>query len=285
MDGAIMRILNLLFSTLVITSLACSSSNKNSSSSDSSVAASSAESESSPVAKSKANSDSARTESAAPVANALVEAIKAQNEESIYKAATSALLLNANDVRALNALGLYNYRKGRPLAARLLFSKALQLQPNSSELYSNIGLTYLATKDEAEAIRSFKKAIEVNAADTSATTNLASIYLEHRDFNKAFSVLTLNAGRPKDIKFLINSALVYQIKEKPEQAESLYKEALKISQTNKELLLNYAIFQIEYQKKFREGLETLDRLKLLGLGEGMKNITNGLENRAKAGLK
>ena len=221
----------------------------------------------------------------AAAGNALIEAIKSNNDEAIFHAATASLMQNANDVKALNALGVYQSHKGRPLAARMFFSKALQQQPNSSELYTNIGLTYLASKEDLEAIRAFHKAIELSPNDINASANLGSIYLEHRDFNKAYSVLSLNAGKIHDLKFLNNFAMACAFQGKAVQAESLYQEAFKLAPNNRELLFNYAIFQINYQNKFKEGLETLDHLKLIGLVESMKNVTKDLEIRAKAGLK
>lgn len=228
-------------------------------------------------------SPAALAKSATP--SVLQDAIKSGNEDSIRKAAIAGLMQNSNDVMSLNAMGLYEYRKGRPLAGKLFFNKALTVQPNSSELYSNIGLTYLALGDEFEAIRSFRKALELNPNDINAAINLGSIYLEHRDFDKAFTVYNLSSGRSRDIKFLNNFAIASAAHGKLEQADGLYRDALKMSPGNRELLLNYAIFQVEYQGKFKDGLETLDRLKLIGLGEGMNNKTKELENKAKAGLK
>ncbi len=240
-----------------------------------------------PVPSKTSNADAVATPVNSKSANssALSEAIRSGSDESIYRVASSMLMQNANDVKALNAMGLFHNRKGRPLAARLFFSKALSIQPDNSELHSNMGLTYLANQEQTAAIRAFRKAIELNPADISATTNLGSIYMENRDFSKAFSVLSLNTGRSKDIKFLNNFAIACAWKGKVEQAESLYQEALKLSPNNREILFNYAVFQIDYQAKFKEGLETLDHLKLIGLVESMKNTTKDLEIRAKAGLK
>ncbi len=269
---------------------ACSSDSKKSSSKNSSDDSSASVNEA-PSSSSKSSSAS-EPETAARAAKAsqdavssLQEAIKSQNDDAIQRTAMAVLMQNANDVRALNAMGLFHYRKGRPLAAQLFFSKAQQLSPNSSEIYSNMGLVYLALKEEIEATRSFKKAIELNPSDLNAAGNLGSIYVDHRDFNKAFAILSMNTGRSHDLKFLNNFAIACAETGKVEQAESLYQEALKVAPSNKEVLFNYATLQIEYLNKYKEGLETLGRLKLFGPVEGMKNQTNELENKAKAGLK
>lgn len=216
----------------------------------------------------------------------LTEAIHSRDDEAIYRAATGALSQNPNDPVALNALGLYHLHKARPLAAKLFFNKALAQKPSSAEIYSNLGLAYLALKENKDAIRSFKKSIELDGSYVPAGMNLGSLYLANRDFSKAYSVLSLISTKVNhDLVFLNNYAIAASEYGKTDEAEKLYKEALQQSPSHRETLYNYAVFQIDYLKKYKAGLETLDRLKFLGLGENMRNNTNALENRAKAGLK
>jgi Flp pilus assembly protein TadD len=296
MDGATMRSMNLkqqIFNLVVLALVmtACSSSPKKDSSSDdvsADSAATGSESGKSNVAKGMSIDDSsavAKGKASEAQIAAMNEALKSQNDDAIQKTAMAVLLQNAKDVRAMNAMGIYYLRKNRPLAAQLFFSNAIQIQPSSSELYSNLGLSYLAMKEETKAILSFKKAVELNPADTNAASNLGAIYVSHRDFNKAFAILSMNTGRSKDVKFINNFAIACAETGKVEQAESLYQDALKLSPNNKELTFNYATLQIDYLNKYKEGLETLGRLKLVGPVEGMRNQMNELENRAKAGLK
>jgi Flp pilus assembly protein TadD len=218
---------------------------------------------------------------------ALKDAIQSGDDESIYREATANLAHNSAQPLALNALGIYYLHKGRPLAAKLFFNKVLQSKPKSSEAYSNMGLVYWQLKETKNAIAAFRKSIEFGGANSSAAINLGSLYLENRDFHKAYSALNLVAASNsmRDLNFLNNIAMAAAMDGKNDEAEKYYKEALSKHSTSKELLYNFAIFQIDHQKKFKEGIETLDRLKLLGLGEDMKNNTNALENRAKAGVK
>ena len=68
----------------------------------------------------------------------LNEAIKGQKDQDIYKYAGQALLENPSDVKALNAMALYQYKKGRFSAAVYLLDKALAQNPNSAEVHSNL---------------------------------------------------------------------------------------------------------------------------------------------------
>jgi Tfp pilus assembly protein PilF len=218
--------------------------------------------------------------------NNIIEAIKSANEENVYKAATLALSQNTNDLKALSALGMYHYRKGHPLLSQYFFNKALSLKPKSSDLHNNMGLTYLALREERQAIRSFRKALELNPMDINAAANVGAIYLRQRDFAKAFMVMDPAFRRGvRDIKMLNNYAIASSWMGKVKQAESLYGDALKTAPTNKEVIFNYAAFLISQQGKMKEGLEQITKLKQLGLVENMKNQVIALENKAKAGLK
>ena len=233
----------------------------------------------------KANS-AQKTKHTQETDSTLVDALNNRDDEAIYRAASTQLAQNSQDPMALNAMGLYHLHKGRPLAAKLFFNKALSQKPNSSELHSNLGLVSLALKENREAVHYFKKAIELNPSDVAAGMNLASQYISNKDFNKAYPVLSLISSKVnRDLVFLNNYAVAAVATGKSDEAEHLYKDALKLNPNNREVLYNFAILQIDYQKKNREGLATLELLKLLGLGEIMKANVITLEKRAKAGLQ
>lgn len=93
----------------------------------------------------------------APVApsqySSLNEAVKAQSDEKIYQAATQILSQSPNDGRALNALAMYHYKKGRLDLSRYLLAKGLAANPKMSELNSNMGVVQLAQNERREAIK------------------------------------------------------------------------------------------------------------------------------------
>lgn len=216
----------------------------------------------------------------------LVDAIKSGSDENVHRTASLLLSQNNQDVMALNAMGLYHYRKSQPLAAQMMFLKALKIQPKNSDLYTNLGLTYFQLNQTKEAVQSFKKAIELNPQDQNAAANLGSYYLQQKDYPKAFLVMDIaDLKNSKDVKVLTNFAIASAANGKEELAENLYQSALKLSANNKDVLYNLAVFQINYQRKMKDGIETLDRIKILGPVDSMKKQINVLENRAKTGLK
>lgn len=272
-----------IFPVLAMTFVACSSSEKNEST-DESMIVNETPAPGTATAKKVEKATNAKVE--ANSQNNLIEAIRTGNEETIYKTATTVLAMNSADARALMALGMYHYKKGRPQLALYFYSRVLSQKIASSDLYNNMGLANLALKEQKEAIRLFRKALEINPTDLNAAGNLSSIYLQSHDFAKAYIVLEMAMKKgSQDIRLLTNYALASAAKGKLEQAEGLYRDVFKINQNYKEGLYNFAVFQIEYQKKMKEGLETIAKIKFLGPGENMKSQIIALENKANAGLK
>ncbi|RZA10714.1 MAG: tetratricopeptide repeat protein, partial [Proteobacteria bacterium] len=107
----------------------------------------------------------------------LVDAIKSQNDEQIARIAGQLLTQNPNDVRALNAMGMYYFKKGKVDAAKFLLNKAMVANPNVGEIHNNMGLIYLSNNERREAIKSFRKALDINGNDGIAAANAGSIYV------------------------------------------------------------------------------------------------------------
>ncbi|MGZ3772432.1 MAG: tetratricopeptide repeat protein [Pseudobdellovibrionaceae bacterium] len=217
---------------------------------------------------------------------ALNEAIKSQSDEKIYLAATQILAQFSNDAKALNALAMYHYKRSRFVLARYFISKAISTNAKMAELYSNLGVIQLAQNEKREAIKSFRKALDVNSEEAVAAANLGSIYVQEKDFGKAQIVLETAYRRGvRDPRVLNNYAIALTANHKYDKAEDLYKMVLKDSANNKESLYNYAILLVDNMAKYEQGLEVINRLKFVGGPADTRNRIIALENKAKAGLK
>ncbi len=215
----------------------------------------------------------------------LSEAIKSQNEEGIYRAATQILAQNPNDVKALNALGVYYYKKSRYMGAQYFFSRAIKVQP-ASDLYNNMALTQLALGEKREGIKLLRKAMELNSGDGIAAANLGSIYVQEKDYAKARVVLeTAVRQTAKTQKNLSNYGVALAAAGKDDSAKLMYEEALKLNNNSQETILNYAILLIEHLNLRQEGLQQLDRLRFSSPDETIKKRMNELENKAKSEIK
>ena len=213
----------------------------------------------------------------------LITAIKSQNDDAISKAAMRILLQAPNDVKALNALALVNYKKGRYDAAQYLLSKALAKSGNVSETHSNLGLFFLAKKEKRDAIRSFKKALEINPQDGVAAANLGSIYVQEKDMIKAVFALEIAYGRGvRDIKTMNNYAVALASNGKTAEAGRIYKTLVKDNASNKEVLFNYIVFLVDHEQNYKEGIEYINRLKFVGVPPEVRQKLSALEAKAKS---
>lgn len=216
----------------------------------------------------------------------LLEAIRANNDEAVYRISTQMLAKNPEDLRALNALGIYHYRKSHLAAAQMMFGKALKISPTSGDLHNNLGLVYLAKKELREAIREFRKAIEINPNDSIAAANVGAIYVEQKEYSKALVANEIAYRKnSKDLRVLNNYAISLVATGKSNEAKDIYKQALKINESNKDVMLNYAILLIDQMGSYQDGLDLLNKIKFLGPSAEAKNKINVLENKAKAGIK
>lgn len=216
----------------------------------------------------------------------LSEAVKTQSDDKMYQAAASILYRNPNDLRALNVMGMYHYKKGRFDLAEYMLKKAIAANSVVSELHNNLGVVQLAKNERREAIFSFRKALEVNMDDGVAAANLGAIYVAERDYAKARIVLETAYRRGvRDNKVLNNYGIALASAGKNDKAEDMYKMVLKNNSNDKEALLNYAILLIEGKANYADGLEVLSRLKFVGGPADTRSLINTLENKAKAGLK
>jgi Tfp pilus assembly protein PilF len=218
--------------------------------------------------------------------SALNDAVKSQNDEKIYQASTQILSQSPNDGRALNALAMYHFKKGRYDLSRFLLSKGIAANSKMSELYSNMGMVQLAQDERRDAIKSFRRALDANSNDGIAAANLGAIYTQEKDYNKAAIVLETAYKRGiRDVRLLNNYGITLAAQKKFDRAADMYKAALKEESNNGSVLFNYATLLIDGMGDFKEGLEQINRLKFVGGPSESRNRIIALENKAKAGIK
>lgn len=214
----------------------------------------------------------------------LIEAIKSGNDEATARAAQSVLAQNPQDLRALNALGMYHFKKSEWKAAELFYGRALKVNPNLSELHNNLGLVSLAKNEPADAIESFKKAISINS-DPAAAANLGSLYLAQKNYSKALVGLEIAYRKnKKDVRLLNNYGIALTGTKKFSDAREIYKKAHEANPNDKDILLNYSILMVEHLGRANEGLDLINKLKFLGPSAEARNIITVLEKKANAEL-
>lgn len=211
----------------------------------------------------------------------LNQLIKNQDEDAILKEGSRILMQNPSDVKALNAMAMVYYKKGQLGLAKSLLLKAQKSSP-TYEVYSNLGILNLATDEKTEAVKNFKKAIEMNPNDLVSASNVGSIYVKANDFEKAVVALEIPYRRgSRDYRLLNNYAVALVGAGKFDKADQVYKEALKENNNSKEVLFNYSILLIEHLKRNQEGLDHLQKLKFIGIPDDSRSKIQELEAMAR----
>jgi Flp pilus assembly protein TadD len=217
---------------------------------------------------------------------ALNQAIKRQNDTDIVKAANDLLMANPVNLKALNALGLSNYKKAKYRAAEFFFNKALKTNSNAAGLYNNLAMVKLAQNEQRDAVKLLKTGLTHDSNNLGILTNLGAIYLSQKDYSNAEVALeTVYKSGTKDIKVLTNYATSLAANKKYLEATALYKKLFSDNGSSREIMLNYSVHLVENVKDYKQGLELINRLKFVGVPEGARNVINDLENKAKSGVK
>ena len=141
------------------------------------------------------------------------------------------------------------------------FEEAIQLNPNFSEAYNNLGNIKKRIGKIEEAISCFKKAIELKENNILAYFNLANTYRENRYFNELIEtyqkILSFN---PNDVKTLYNLGSVYLFLGEISKGKNFFEKIIKI---NKNHIPSYRnIISVTKITKENEIFKQLELLKV-----------------------
>ena len=196
--------------------------------------------------------------------SALSQALRANKSGGVQDEAARILVANPDDLVALNALAMWNYRQKKIGAAKLLLARAIEKGEPKASILNNYGLTLLAEGDEIGAAEQFKKALRLDEGHAEANANLGAIYAKGGDWKKALPRLATawNAGR-QDSAIANNYAIALRGEGENEKAREIFEEAMKRNNKDPILILNYAALLIEAMNKPKEGLPLVYRVKFL----------------------
>lgn len=219
---------------------------------------------------------------------ALGRAVRVAGKASAIEDEAARILgVNAHDPIALNALALLNLRRGKPGAAKLLLSKALEKNAPTASLHNNLGVAFMDEGDQEAAIVEFKKALQLDDRHAEALGNLGSLYAKSGDFERAFPYLesSYKANR-LNVAVANNYALALRERKDYEGARRVYLESLQAHPKDVPTLLNYAILLIDFMNRPKDGLDAVFKLKFQETQR--KDVlarANALEKKAKSELK
>ena len=121
--------------------------------------------------------------------------------------------------------------------------------------FNTLGIIYRRLKEYREAEKACKKALSLMPGFTQAQVNLASVYLEREDLNKAIALLqSVLKKRPEYPEALSNLAYAFKKMGNYSEAESNYGKCLRLNPNLANATFNYGLTLLTLGK-FKEGSE------------------------------
>jgi len=109
------------------------------------------------------------------------------------------------------------------------FNAAAAVIPNCADCYYNIGVSYMAKKDEKQAEEAWKKALELKPDNSDAASALATLYNNQKRFDEAAAMSAKAAGGAGggSADAVYNQGIILWNQGKIAEAKARFEEALK----------------------------------------------------------
>ena len=101
----------------------------------------------------------------------------------------NALMLDSNNIEAINLMGVVLSAENNFQEAIEYFQKGIKLNPNIFDLYSNLGKCFANIKKIEEAKKAFENAAYINDQNEEVWFNLSSIYNEQKNYSTAIDAI------------------------------------------------------------------------------------------------
>jgi Tfp pilus assembly protein PilF len=135
----------------------------------------------------------------------------------------------AAELRKTFEEGVAASRAGDHDTAIAKFNAAAAVIPNCSDCYVNIGVSYMAKKDEKQAEEAWKKALELKPDNSDAASALATLYNNQKRFDEAAAMSAKVAGGAGggSADAVYNQGIILWNQGKVAEAKAKFEEALK----------------------------------------------------------
>ena len=201
-------------------------------------------------------------------------ALKANNEDSLLKAAAELLGKNPDNTDVLSGLADYYYRKGYPDAAKIFYTRILDKKPDHADSNNNLGALSLKEGKDAEAVVYFKKALQGNRRHVAANYNLGSYYLKYLDYEKAEQLLeTAYDQDSKNYSIANNYAVSLRGTGQLDKALGVYR-SVEGKSSNSVSMINQAILLAEFKKDYKGAREIVGKIRFITTDPGVLRKVN-----------
>jgi tetratricopeptide (TPR) repeat protein len=138
--------------------------------------------------------------------------------------------VDPENFKALQLLGLYNYKKGDNNKAIEFFEESLKSQPDNSENYNNLSLCYAKLGKIDEAKRHIEKAISLSPENASYLSNFGMHCRQAGDTEKAIDCYKKALDlEPESYIFWMNLGSAYGSLKKLDEAIECFEKSIEIN--------------------------------------------------------
>lgn len=166
------------------------------------------------------------------------------------------LAVDPTNTEGLNTRGLINLERGNLRIAKWIFAqKVMQLDPNSPEAHTNLGVTYAKMGELPPAVVHYTKAIELDQDNIPARVNLAAIQLNWLDYESASKQYTEVLQRqPDNVSALIGLGSSELGNGNYEEAITAWRKAFSIDKRRTDMRLRIAKILEEKMNKVDDAI-------------------------------
>jgi len=158
----------------------------------------------------------------------------------------SSIDIKPDNSDAYNNLGNIYTNEGRLKAAIKAYKKAIEQKSNDYEIYFNLGNTYRKSKNNKSAINAYKISLNLNPNYLPAINNIGICLKEEKKYNE--SIIFLKKAiclNKKDSEIYYNLGIVYKETGEIEKAINSYKIAIDLNPKYNQALNNLGLIYLE----------------------------------------
>jgi tetratricopeptide (TPR) repeat protein len=207
-----------------------------------------------------------------------------QNDANAVTSFTTAIQMGFAKAQVYYYRGVAKMKQKDFSGAMGDFTQAIDLKKAYAEAYNERGLTKQNLNDLMGAESDFKNAIKSDSTSYIAYINLAYLYSNKGDHDKAIELVSIPVAKQKNSsEWLFERANIYLRAKKFEEAEKDYANALKLSESAIGYI-NYANC-LAQQNKYTESFAALDKASALAPKNTDVNLMRGKVFELKGNFK
>jgi tetratricopeptide (TPR) repeat protein len=200
-----------------------------------------------------------RNNLAAALRNKYADSPQQPDFDAAEKQLQTVLAVDSGNRLAYENLARLYYDRGRLkdksylLLADLVVTQAIRVLKSSNEESADIfnikGLLFMQEDNQVEALRAFKKSVEINKNHTDAHMNIAMIAIRFRDYKSAeesINVALKDQRQKKNVEAFLGLGVALRGQRKYNDAETAFKKAQELKSADPRALYNLGILYHEH---------------------------------------